>query len=78
MSAQPVNILTVVDNLPQLLLTNILHHHHGADPEDIRETKVDDAVCRIVVSTWRYADRKVLMMETDKKKAEHSQLVIIP
>lgn len=68
MRAQPVNIQTVVDNLPQLLLTNILHHHHGADPEDIRETKVDDAVCWIVISTWRCADRRVLMMETDKKQ----------
>lgn len=49
----PVNILAVVNHLLQLLLTNVLHHHHGADPEDIREAKVDDAVCWIVVSTWR-------------------------
>lgn len=31
----PINILAVVDHLQQLLLTNVLHHHHGADPEDI-------------------------------------------
>lgn len=56
MCALPVNILAVVDHLPQLLLTNVLHHHHGADPEDIREAKVDDAVCWTVVSTWRLKD----------------------
>lgn len=52
----PVNILAVVDYLQQLLLTNVLHYHHGADPEDIREAKVDDAVCWTVISTWRHRE----------------------
>ncbi len=52
----PINILAVVDHLQQLLLTNVLHHHHGADPEDIWEAKVDDAVCWVVISTWRHTD----------------------
>lgn len=56
--ALPVNVLAVVDHLPQLLLTNVLHHHHGADPKDIREAKVDDAIRWVVVSTWRLTDSK--------------------
>lgn len=54
----PVYSLAVVNHLPQLFLTNILHHNHGADPEDIREAKVDNAVSWIVVSPWRYRHRK--------------------
>lgn len=50
----PVDILTVVQHLPELLLTDVLHDYHGADPEDVREAKVDDAICRTVVSAWRH------------------------
>lgn len=47
----PVNILAVCRHLPQLLLSHILHDHHGADPEHISEAKVDDAVGRLVIAT---------------------------
>lgn len=50
----PVHILTVVQHLPELLLTDVLHDYHGADPEDVGEAKVDDAICRTVVSAWRH------------------------
>jgi len=56
----PVDILAVVHDLQQLLLTHVLHHHHGADPEDVGEAKVEDAVCRTVVSTWRSTDGDLL------------------
>lgn len=49
----PVDILTVVEHLPEFLLTHVLHHYHCADPEDVRETKVDDAVGGTVISAWR-------------------------
>ena len=65
--ALPVDIMTVVDHLQQLLLTNVLHHHHGADPEDIREAKVDDAVCLAVISTWRYTHIGILRRDFCKK-----------
>ena len=58
----PVNILAVVNHLQQLLLANVLHHHHGADPEDVREAVVDDAVCRAVVSAWR--QNRIIMSYT--------------
>ena len=49
----PVNILAVVDHLQQLLLANVLHHYHGADPENIRKAIVDDAVGWTVISALK-------------------------
>lgn len=47
----PVHIMAVFDHLLQLLLSNPFHDNHSADPEDIREAIVDDAVRWLVVST---------------------------
>lgn len=55
--ARPVHVLAVVDHLEQLLLTNVLHHHHGTDSEDVREAKVDDAVGWMAVSPWTSTNR---------------------
>lgn len=53
----PVHIMAVLDHLLQLLLSNPFHDNHSADPEDVREAIVDDAVCWLVVSTWKRRDR---------------------
>lgn len=47
----PVHIMAVLDHLLQLLLSNPFHDNHSADPEDVREAKVDDAVCWLVITT---------------------------
>lgn len=49
----PVNVLAVLYHLQQLLLTGVLHHHHGADSKDVCKAEIDDAVCGEVISTCR-------------------------
>lgn len=57
-----------MEHLPELLLTHVLHHHQGADPEDVREAKVDDAVSRTVVSAWRGEDEERRRMRVGEEK----------
>lgn len=49
----PVHILAISHHVLKLLLAGVLHHNHGADPENIRKPIEHDAVCWIVISPWK-------------------------
>lgn len=46
----PVHALTISHHVLKLLLAGVLHHDHGADPENVCEPVEHDAVRRGVVS----------------------------
>lgn len=49
----PVHVLTISHHILKLLLAGVLHHNHGADPENIGKPIEHNAVCWTVISPWK-------------------------
>jgi hypothetical protein len=47
-------------------LSYVLHDNHGADPEDVVEAKVHNAVSRLIVSAWRNREMTMVKIRGNK------------